>query len=117
MSNDEQQSQIDSQEGAHEENRLIAERRAKLAELREAGNAFPNHFRRDFLAADLQAQYGEFSKEELAEKNIQVAVAGRMMLDRKAFKVLLLVVGHWGTLMSLMPLQWHFLLIKPLRVR
>ena len=71
-----------------DENRLIAERRAKLADLREAGNAFPNHFRRDFLAADLQAQYGEFSKEELAEKNIQVAVAGRLMLDRKAFKVL-----------------------------
>ncbi|MBL4569889.1 MAG: lysine--tRNA ligase [Alcanivorax sp.] len=71
-----------------DENRLIAERRAKLADLREAGNAFPNHFRRDFLAADLQAQFGEFSKEELAEKNIQVAVAGRMMLDRKAFKVL-----------------------------
>ena len=35
MSNDEQQTQIDSQEGAHEENRLIAERRAKLAELRD----------------------------------------------------------------------------------
>ncbi|KGD61009.1 lysyl-tRNA synthetase [Alcanivorax jadensis T9] len=85
---DEQQTQTDSQEASQDENRLIAERRAKLADLREAGNAFPNHFRRDFLAADLQAQYGEFSKEELAEKNIQVAVAGRMMLDRKAFKVL-----------------------------
>ena len=85
---DEQQTQTDPQEASQDENRLIAERRAKLADLREAGNAFPNHFRRDFLAADLQAQYGEFSKEELAEKNIQVAVAGRMMLDRKAFKVL-----------------------------
>ena len=82
---DEQNTTTEQQES---ENRLIAERRAKLADLREAGNAFPNHFRRDFLAADLQAQYGEFSKEELAEKNIQVAVAGRMMLDRKAFKVL-----------------------------
>ncbi|MGB1202655.1 MAG: lysine--tRNA ligase, partial [Alloalcanivorax venustensis] len=50
--------------------------------------AFPNHFRRDSLAADLQKQYGELSKEELEEKNIQVAVAGRLMLDRKAFKVL-----------------------------
>ena len=82
---DEQNTTTEQQES---ENRLIAERRAKLADLREAGNAFPNHFRRDFLAADLQAQYGEVSKEELAEKNIQVAVAGRMMLDRKAFKVL-----------------------------
>ena len=60
---DEQQTQTDPQEASQDENRLIAERRAKLADLREAGNAFPNHFRRDFLAADLQAQYGEFSKE------------------------------------------------------
>ena len=73
---------------AAEENRLIAERRAKLSELREAGNAFPNHFRRDALAAELQAEYGELSKEELEEKGIQVAIAGRLMLDRKAFKVL-----------------------------
>ena len=82
---DEQNTTTEQQES---ENRLIAERRAKLADLREAGNAFPNHFRRDFLAADLQAQYGELSKEELEEKGIQVAVAGRLMLDRKAFKVL-----------------------------
>ncbi len=74
--------------GQNEENRLIAERRAKLNEWRENGDAFPNHFRRDSLAADLQKQYGALSKEELAEKNIQVAVAGRLMLDRKAFKVL-----------------------------
>ncbi|WP_421722047.1 lysine--tRNA ligase [Alloalcanivorax xenomutans] len=71
-----------------DENRLIAERRAKLAAWREQGAAFPNDFRRDALAADLQAQYGELSKEELEERDIQVAVAGRLMLDRKAFKVL-----------------------------
>ena len=34
------------------ENRLIAERRAKLARMRETGNAYPNDFRRDSLAAD-----------------------------------------------------------------
>ncbi len=71
-----------------DENRLIAERRAKLKEWRESGGAFPNHFRRDSLAADLQSVYGHLSKEELEEKGIQVAVAGRLMLDRKAFKVL-----------------------------
>ena len=75
--------------GEHaDDNRLIAERRAKLTQWRETGQAFPNHFRRDSLAADLQAQYGELSKEALAEQNIQVAVAGRLMLDRKSFKVL-----------------------------
>ena len=40
-----------------DENALIAERRAKLARLREAGAAFPNDFRRDALAADLHATY------------------------------------------------------------
>ena len=56
--------------------RLIAERRAKLNEWRESGEAFPNHFRRDSLAADLQKQYGELSKEELdavIEKHYQQA--------------------------------------------
>ncbi len=70
-----------------EENRLIAERRAKLAELRERGAPFPNDFRRDATAAELQEQYGDKSKEELESLGVQVAIAGRLMLDRKAFKV------------------------------
>ena len=78
----------------HDDNKLIAERRTKLAELREQGNAFPNRFRRDSYAADLQEKYGEKSKEELESLQIQVAVAGRMMLDRKAFKVLQDVTGR-----------------------
>ena len=85
---DEQNTPNDAAHEGADENRLIAERRAKLNEWRESGGAYPNHFRRDSLAADLQKQYGELSKEELEEKNIQVAVAGRLMLDRKAFKVL-----------------------------
>ena len=40
----------------HEDNKLIAERRAKLAALREQGNPFPNDFRRDATAAELQAK-------------------------------------------------------------
>ncbi|MDX1754465.1 MAG: lysine--tRNA ligase [Marinobacter sp.] len=70
-----------------EDNRLIAERRAKLAELREQGSPFPNDFRRDATAAELQEKYGDKSKEELESLGIQVAIAGRLMLDRKAFKV------------------------------
>ena len=85
---DEQNTPNDAAHEGADENRLIAERRVKLNEWRESGDAFPNHFRRDSLAADLQKQYGELSKEELEEKQIQVAVAGRLMLDRKAFKVL-----------------------------
>ena len=77
-----------------EDNKLIAERRAKLAEMRDQGNAFPNNFRRDATAAELLAKYGDKSKEELAEMGIQVAVAGRMMLDRKAFKVVQDMTGR-----------------------
>ncbi len=72
---------------AIDENKLIAQRREKLASLREQGNAFPNHFRRDSLAAQLHADYDALSKEELAEKNVQVVVAGRMMLQRVMGKV------------------------------
>jgi len=36
-----------------DDNHLIAERRAKLAKLRERGPAFPNDFRRNALAGDL----------------------------------------------------------------
>ncbi|MEY1661410.1 lysine--tRNA ligase [Isoalcanivorax beigongshangi] len=72
----------------HDDNRLIAERREKLQQLRADGQAFPNQFRPDSLATELLAQYGELSKEELEQKAIVVAVAGRLMLDRKAFKVL-----------------------------
>ncbi len=77
-----------------EDNKLIAERRAKLSEMREQGNAFPNDFRRDASAAELQEKYGDKTKEELAEMGIQVAVAGRMMLDRKAFKVVQDMTGR-----------------------
>ncbi len=71
-----------------DENRLIAERREKLNGLREAGNAYPNTFRRDSYAEDLQAEHGEKSKEELAEAGIKVSVAGRVMLNRGAFGVI-----------------------------
>jgi lysyl-tRNA synthetase class 2 len=65
-----------------EENHLIAERRAKLARLRERGNAYPNHFRRDALAADLLTAYGHKSAEALDADAIRVKVAGRMRAKR-----------------------------------
>ncbi|WP_420599208.1 lysine--tRNA ligase [Neptuniibacter sp.] len=71
-----------------DDNRLIAERREKLTALREEGKAFPNSFRRDSYAADLQEQYGDKSKEELADAGIKVSIAGRVMLNRGAFGVI-----------------------------
>ena len=65
-----------------EENQIIAERRAKLQELRKNGIAFPNDFERKNLAAELHTSYGDQDKDQLEGVKIQVAVAGRMMLKR-----------------------------------
>ncbi|PTR16891.1 lysyl-tRNA synthetase class II [Nitrosospira sp. Nsp2] len=66
----------------HVEIKLVEERRAKLAALRQAGNAFPNDFRRDDLAQDLHREYGDYSNEMLEEAPRTVSVAGRMVLKR-----------------------------------
>lgn len=68
-----------------EENHIIAERRAKLAALREQGIAFPNDFRIDAFAGDLQQAYGDresFDAAALESLDRRVHVAGRMMLKR-----------------------------------
>ena len=67
---------------AQDENKLIAERRAKLAAIRENGVAFPNDFRRNVVAGELHAKYGEMEKEALEAENVRVSVAGRMMGKR-----------------------------------
>ncbi len=64
------------------ENRLIAERRAKLKKLRERGNAYPNAFRRDALADELHAAYDSHGAESLAASPVEVRVAGRLMAMR-----------------------------------
>ncbi|MDO3387017.1 lysine--tRNA ligase [Gilvimarinus sp. SDUM040013] len=78
----------DEKQTAQEENKLIAERRAKLAGIRERGNAFPNDFRRTDVSLDLQAEFGEKSKEELETLDHQVAVAGRIMAKRGPFMLI-----------------------------
>ena len=65
-----------------DENQIIAERRGKLGKLREQGQAFPNDFRRENLAADLHRSFDEKSKEELEAAKPRAVVAGRMMLKR-----------------------------------
>src|ERR1700680_69364 len=65
-----------------DENKLIAERRAKLAALREQGAAFPNDFRRDALAGQLHDSFGERSGEWLDANPTHVKVGGRLMIKR-----------------------------------
>lgn len=63
-------------------NELIAQRRTKLAELREKGSAFRNDFRRDALAANLHAEHEHKEEPELEAVPVAVKIAGRIMTRR-----------------------------------
>jgi lysyl-tRNA synthetase class 2 len=65
-----------------DENKLIAERRAKLDALREQGDPFPNDFRRNAIAEELHQTFAEHDKDALAQEQIGVSVSGRMMAKR-----------------------------------
>jgi lysyl-tRNA synthetase class 2 len=73
------------QEAQQDENKLIAERRAKLDAIREQRNAFPNGFRRTAEAGHLQKEYGASAKDELEQANRIYAVTGRLIRNRGAF--------------------------------
>ncbi len=57
-------------------------RREKLAAMRDQGEAYPNTWRPDISLASIHAQYGAYEKDELAEKAVEVTVAGRLMAHR-----------------------------------
>jgi lysyl-tRNA synthetase class 2 len=65
-----------------DENKLIAERRAKLDTMREQGNPFPNDFRRNAIAEELHQTFHEHDKDALEQEKIEVSVSGRMMAKR-----------------------------------
>jgi len=65
-----------------DEHRLIAQRREKLDALRSTGRAFPNDFRRNTVAGELHAEYGDTDAESLEASPLRVAVAGRLMSKR-----------------------------------
>lgn len=67
---------------AIDENKLILQRREKLKQMREQGNAFPNDFRRDSISGELHAEYDDKSAEELEALSQRVKIAGRMMSRR-----------------------------------
>jgi len=72
----------ETQATAADDNHIIAERRAKLAEWRKTGQAYPNDFRRENIAGRLDELYGDKSREDLEALPIEVRVAGRIMLKR-----------------------------------
>ncbi len=69
-------------EQVQDENKLIAQRREKLSQIRERGVAFPNDFRRNVMAGELHAEYGEKDADDLEQMGVRVCVAGRMMSRR-----------------------------------
>lgn len=83
-------------EQTQDENKLIAERRAKLEHIRAncPANGHPNNFDRKHKAADIQKEYGHFSKEELEGMGIQRSIAGRVMAKRGPFLVIQDVSGR-----------------------
>ena len=65
------------------EKALIEERRKKLKQLRDKGGAYSNSFKPQNNAFKLHKEYGEFSKEDLAEKDVKdISIAGRIVLKR-----------------------------------
>ncbi|MER3547175.1 MAG: lysine--tRNA ligase [Rhodanobacteraceae bacterium] len=65
-----------------DENKLIAERREKLRAQRERGVAFPNDFRPDAFAGDLQKETEGVDAAALATQARRVRVAGRLLGKR-----------------------------------
>ncbi|KAA8734731.1 lysine--tRNA ligase [Acinetobacter qingfengensis] len=82
------------------ENDLIAQRHAKLKHIQDVAkqsgkSPWPNTFKREHYAADLQQQFHEKDKTTIeAEPHVQVKVAGRVMLNRGSFIVLQDMTGR-----------------------
>ena len=65
-----------------DENQIIAERREKLKALRAQGNAYPNNFFRNHLAAELVEKHEGTDRDTLDMNPVVVTIAGRIMLKR-----------------------------------
>ena len=62
--------------------RLVAQRKEKLQAWRADGNAFPNDFRPNALAGELQQEHAEDEADALDAAGHEVAVAGRLLAKR-----------------------------------
>jgi len=60
----------------------VEQRRAKLKQLRDRGNPFPNNFKPNDYAAKLHQNYANLSKEELEKEEKVYQLAGRIMQKR-----------------------------------
>ena len=65
-----------------DENKLIAERKSKLASLREVGNPFVNDFKPKDIAQNLHEEFDKATNGVLEQSHNKVSLAGRIMLKR-----------------------------------
>ncbi|EPE37292.1 lysyl-tRNA synthetase [Candidatus Photodesmus katoptron] len=86
---------IQHKQHTKEESTLTKERRKKLQHIRKNcdSNGYPNSFRRDNFANDLQVQFSNHTKEELKELKYSVSVAGRIIAKRGPFLVIQEISG------------------------
>jgi lysyl-tRNA synthetase, class II len=78
-----------------EDNKLVAVRREKLADIRQKNKvAFPNDFAQVDWMQSLQESFQAFSKEQLEAQGNKAQVAGRMMFNRGAFMVVQDMTGQ-----------------------
>ena len=71
-----------------DENKLIAQRREKLSEIRAQREAYPNSFERLNRAVELIAEHSKKEKAKLEELAVQATVAGRIIRMRGPFVVI-----------------------------
>jgi lysyl-tRNA synthetase class 2 len=79
-----------------DENHIIAERRAKLAEWRATGKAYPNDFERENISGKIIELYDAKTAEELEANPVEVKVAGRVMLKRVMGKASFITISDVG---------------------
>lgn len=70
------------------DNPLIQERLDKLKACKEKGFKYPNQISPSHTATQLQTDYAEHTKEQLAELEIPVSIAGRVTAKRRQGKVI-----------------------------
>ena len=76
-----------------DENHIIAERRAKLAEWKATGKAYPNDLSRENTAGKITELYSDKTGEELEAAPVEVKIAGRIMLKRVMGKAAFITIS------------------------
>lgn len=79
-----------------EENDQLAQRLAKLDEIKAQRNAYPNDFKREDILGDLVEAHAQTEKQALADADVSVMVAGRIMTRRMMGKASFVTIQDMG---------------------